>query len=177
MNETERKVKSVLKNEYDRVFKCSKSGIDPSWYAMDRKMMRIRFSKECNYNEVKTLQHFLRTGVPDFVAFNHSYDSVDDYKNKSELGNITDYIFVEVKKRGDGIRSSQLKWLNDFPELDTEVWVVDNEEKVISNKLNWNGLTAKFLADEWLELLKFDPGDPVEINVKDSDTLEVTQKG
>jgi hypothetical protein len=70
-----------------------------------------------------------RSGVPDFLAFNDK----------------AGYKFVEVKKGGDGLRSSQLKWLRDFSGIKAEIWFAKNQE--IEQKLDTENIEAYTFQD------------------------------
>jgi hypothetical protein len=67
--------------------------------------------------------------VPDFLAF-------DDNGN---------YVFIEVKGGGDGLRHSQLKWFKDFQEVNSEIWFTDSNDHV-TQKMDSDNLEAYSLA-------------------------------
>ena len=73
--------------------------------------------------------NLFRPGIPDFLAFNDSGH----------------YKFVEVKGEGDGLRHSQLKWINDFQGINLEIWYADSNESA-TQKIK-GGLDAYSLKD------------------------------
>jgi hypothetical protein len=86
-------------------------------------------SRKVENEGVKDLSNVFRPGVPDFLAFDDNGD----------------YVFIEVKGSGDGLRHSQLKWFKDFQELNTEIWFTDSNEYV-TEKMNAENLEAYSLA-------------------------------
>lgn len=71
------------------------------------------------------LGNAFRPGVPDFLGFD------DD----------GEYLFVEVKGEGDGLRHSQLKWFKNFQDVNSEIWFADSNEG-ITEKMNADRLDA-----------------------------------
>ncbi len=78
---------------------------------------------------VQNLGTVFRPGVPDFLAFDDNGE----------------YTFIEVKGEGDGLRHSQLKWIKDFKELNTEIWFTDSN-KGVTEKMKSENLEAYSLA-------------------------------
>jgi|AntRauMinimDraft_2_1070382.scaffolds.fasta_scaffold00008_29 hypothetical protein len=78
---------------------------------------------------VEDLTNVFRPGVPDFLAFDDNGE----------------YVFIEVKGGGDGLRHSQLKWFRDFQQLNAEIWFTDSNEH-ITQKMDSENLEAYSLA-------------------------------
>lgn len=130
---------------------------------------------------VEGLGNAFRPGVPDFLGFD------DD----------GEYLFVEVKGGGDGLRHSQLKWFKDFRELEAEIWFADSNdgitEKMKSDKLNAYSLKTSGsrsrgnsevkegedgylnvqLPETLAAVMELEPGDLVNWEVKDRSKLEL----
>jgi len=86
-------------------------------------------SQKVKNEGVKNLSNVFRPGVPDFLAFD------DD----------GDYVFIEVKGGGDGLRHSQLKWFRDFQKVNAEIWFTDSNEYV-TEKMNSDNLESYSLS-------------------------------
>lgn len=120
---TEEAAREVMESNWDNVIRTSPAVL---------KDFQQRFPKACELvsrkveeKGVEGLGNVFRPGVPDFLAFD------DDGS----------YCFIEVKGEGDGLRHSQLKWLKDFQDLETEIWFTDSNEKV-TEKMDADKLEA-----------------------------------
>lgn len=97
---------------------------------------------------IEDIGNVFRPGVPDFIAFNDNGE----------------YLFVEVKGEGDGLRHSQLKWFRDFPELNAEIWFADSNE----------GITEKMKSDK---LQAYSLKNPDTANTGDAEVVECEYEG
>lgn len=92
-------------------------------------------SQKVKDEEVEDLSSIFRSGVPDFLAFDDNGD----------------YMFIEVKGEGDGLRHSQLRWFRDFQEVNAEIWFTDSNqgvtEKMDSEKLESHSLVKPETAN------------------------------
>jgi len=86
-------------------------------------------SRKVRDEGVENLGNIFRPGVPDFLAFD------DD----------GDYVFIEVKGEGDGLRHSQLRWFRDFQDVNAEIWFTDSNDGV-TEKMDSDKLEAYSLA-------------------------------
>jgi len=77
----------------------------------------------------KDISDIFKPGVPDFLAFNDTGE----------------YRFVEIKTDGDGLRHTQLKWLKDFNQINSEIWFTTPEE--VEKKLDTEDLNAYSFQD------------------------------
>lgn len=102
-------------------------------------------SQKVKNEGVKDLSNVFRPGVPDFLAFDDNGD----------------YVFIEVKGGGDGLRHSQLRWFRDFQEINAEIWFTDSNEHV-TEKMNSENLEA-------YSLTKPDTADRGEAEIEGSD--------
>ena len=164
MNNTEREIKSVLGNDYDYVFKTHSNKLTTERSIYFISGIRANLSKMAGYDEVKSLNHFFRAGSPDFLAFNTNYNKLDLPDDVDKL-EINDLKFVEVKKREDSLRTSQLDWFKDFNELNAEIWVVSKKEQHRLGKYRPDDFYSKFLPKEMVNMMNWSPGDELEINI------------
>lgn len=86
-------------------------------------------SQKVKNEGVEDLSNVFRPGVPDFLAFDDNGD----------------YVFIEVKGGGDGLRHSQLKWFRDFQKVNSEIWFTDSNEHV-TQKMESDNLDAYRLS-------------------------------
>lgn len=86
-------------------------------------------SQKVRSEGVEDLGNVFRPGVPDFLAFDDNGD----------------YVFIEIKGGGDGLRHSQLRWFRDFQEVNSEIWFTDSNDHV-TEKMNAENLEAYSLA-------------------------------
>lgn len=86
-------------------------------------------SQKVKNEGVEDLSNVFRPGVPDFLAFDDNGD----------------YVFIEVKGGGDGLRHSQLKWFADFQEINAEIWFTDSNDHV-TQKMDSDNLEAYSLS-------------------------------
>lgn len=128
ITDTEEVARQILETNWENVLRATPRKIEE---------FSNEFPKICEevYRRVKEqglegLSNIFRPGVPDFLAFN------DD----------GDYLFVEVKGEGDGLRHSQLKWFRDFSGINCEIWFTDSNEGV-TEKMDSNSLEAYSLRD------------------------------
>lgn len=122
ITDTEKIARDKLEANWDNVLRTTPRAID---------RFEERYPKVCEAvnrkvreQGAKGLGTAFRPGVPDFLGFDDNGE----------------YLFVEVKGEGDGLRHSQLKWFKDFRELEAEIWFADSNEgiteKMKSDKLN-----------------------------------------
>ncbi|MFB6145728.1 MAG: VRR-NUC domain-containing protein [Candidatus Nanohaloarchaea archaeon] len=105
-------------------------------------------NKRVQEKGVKNLGNVFRPGVPDFLAFDDNGD----------------YVFIEVKGEGDGLRHSQLKWFMDFQDVNSEIWFADSNE----------GITEKMRSDR---LNMYSLRKPGSANRGDSEVKDSAEKG
>ena len=86
-------------------------------------------SREVREDAEKDITDIFRPGVPDFLAF----DDTGEYR------------FIEVKTKGDGLRSTQLEWLRDFSHVNAEIWFTRQEE--VEKKLDTGEINAYSFQD------------------------------
>lgn len=164
MNNTERKIKSVLENNYDHVLKTHSNKLTREKSMYFTSGIKANLSKIAGYEEVKSLNHFFRSGSPDFLAFNSNYDNLD-FPDEVDRLEINDLKFVEVKKRQDSLRTSQLDWFKDFNDLSAEIWVVSKKEQHRLGKYRPDDFYSKFLPKEIVNIMNWSAGDELEIDI------------
>lgn len=86
-------------------------------------------SRKVKAEGVEDLSNVFRPGVPDFLAFDDNGE----------------YVFIEIKGGGDGLRHSQLRWFRDFQEVNAEIWFTDSNDAV-TEKMDSDNLEAYSLA-------------------------------
>lgn len=120
---TEEAANEVMESNWDNAIRTSPAVLEDfqEKYPKACELVSNKVSEE----GIDDLGNVFRPGVPDFLAF-------DDDGN---------YCFIEVKGEGDGLRHSQLKWIRDFQDLETEVWFTDSNEK-ITEKMEADKLEA-----------------------------------
>jgi VRR-NUC domain. len=117
-----------LDTQFDEVIRCTPNAIDG--FSERFPSLADRVSSRAQRHGVE-LGNVFRPGVPDFLGV-------------QETG---EYLFVEVKGAGDGLRHSQLKWLRDFRDLEVEVWFVDSNDGA-TERMNSSRLDAYSLKDK-----------------------------
>jgi len=176
MNKTERKVRENLKNSYDYVLKVAKGGIKEcsvqSIYF--EAIIKAKLSSKSDYDELKSLNHFLRSGVPDFLVFDSNYDELEMPGGMDDI-EINNVKFIEVKKYEDSLRMSQLDWFKDFRSLPSEIWIVTEKEGHRLSKYRPKDFTASFIPSEFINLMSWQEGDNLEFSIKSSETIEITR--
>lgn len=176
MNDTEHEIKKVLQNNFDFVFKCDSKNLRNKKSVYLQSSVKAKLSSIAGYNEVKSMKHFFRSGVPDFLAFNSNFGDIENPKNNISNIEISDIKFVEVKKREDSVRPSQLTWFSDFNELPAEIWVVSGKEKHRLSTYRPEYFTSTFIPEEFMNLMSWDKGDNLEFEIKNENTIEITRK-
>lgn len=177
ITDTEKIARDKLESNWDNVLRTTPRAIEE---------FEERFPGACEavnrrvqQGGVDGLGNVFRPGVPDFLGFD------DD----------GEYLFVEVKGEGDGLRHSQLKWLREFRDLNVEIWFADSNEgiteKMNSGKLNMyslknpgsanrgkaevkdgeNGFLNVQLPETLAAAMELEEGDSVSWNVKDRSEL------
>jgi len=164
MNNTEREIKSVLENNYDHVLKTHSNKLTRKKSIYFTSGIKAILSKMAGYEEVKSLNHFFRAGSPDFLAFNSNYDKLN-LPDEFDRLEINDLKFVEVKKRQDSLRTSQLDWFKDFNDLNAEIWVVSKKEQHRLGKYRPDDFYSKFLPKEIVNMMNWSAGDELEIDI------------
>ena len=86
-------------------------------------------SEKVREEGVEDLSNVFRPGVPDFLAFDDNGD----------------YVFIEIKGGGDGLRHSQLRWFRDFQDVNSEIWFTDSNE-FVTEKMDSDNLEAYSLS-------------------------------
>lgn len=123
LTETEKAAREVLESNWDNVIRTSPGVLEDFQEKYPKACDLV--SRKVQEEGVEELGNVFRPGIPDFLAFDDTGE----------------YCFVEVKGEGDGLRHSQLKWLRDFRELETEIWFTDSNEKV-TEKMDADGIEA-----------------------------------
>lgn len=122
ITDTEKIARDKLEANWDNVLRTTPRAIEQFEQVYPNVCEAV--NREVQQQGAKGLGNAFRPGVPDFLGFD------DD----------GEYIFVEVKGEGDGLRHSQLKWFKDFQQLNSEIWFTDSNdgitEKMNSDKLN-----------------------------------------
>jgi hypothetical protein len=135
-----------LQARFDEVVRCTPNAIDR--FSQRFPELADQVSSRAREQDVD-LGNVFRPGVPDFLGV-------------QETG---EYLFVEVKGAGDGLRHSQLKWLRDFGDLDAEVWFVDSNdgstERIGSSRLE--AYSLKDRAGTGSEVVETEDGLAVQI--------------
>lgn len=175
MNDTENKIKNVLENNYDHVFKTDSNKLMRENAIHFTSGIKANLSKLSGYEEVKSLNHFFRTGVPDLLAFNSNKNEIDLIKEIDKL-EIEDLKFVEVKKREDSLRTTQLDWFKDFNNLPAEIWVVSEKNHHKLGKYRPSDFYSKFLPEEIVNMMNWRPGDNLEIEIINENKLIIEKK-
>lgn len=116
-----------LETRFDEVLRCTPNAIER--FSDEQPKLADQVSKKAQEAGLE-LGNVFRPGVPDFLGV-------------QETG---EYLFVEVKGAGDGLRHSQLKWLRDFGDLDTEIWFVNSNDGV-TERMDSSRLESYSLKD------------------------------
>ena len=109
---TEEAAREVMESNWENVIRTSPAVLEDFQEKYPKACELV--SRKVEQEGIEGLGNVFRPGVPDFLAFD------DDGS----------YCFIEVKGEGDGLRHSQLKWLKDFQDLETEIWFTDSNDKV-----------------------------------------------
>lgn len=143
ITDTEKIARDKLESNWDNVLRTTPNAIEQ--FEQEYPNVCEAVNRRVQKQGVKGLGNAFRPGVPDFLGFD------DD----------GEYLFVEVKGEGDGLRHSQLKWFKDFQEVNSEIWFADSNEG-ITEKMNSDKLNAYSLKK---------PGstDRGEVEVRESD--------
>ncbi|MFB6203961.1 MAG: VRR-NUC domain-containing protein [Candidatus Nanohaloarchaea archaeon] len=176
---TEEIARQVLESNFDNVLRTTPNTIQE--FQEEYPKICDEVSRRVRAQGVEELGNAFRPGVPDFLAFDDTGE----------------YLFVEVKGEGDGLRHSQLKWFRDFREVNAEIWFTDSNEgvteKMESGRLEAYSLKKPDSADsgesEVLDgergflnvqipetlgaVMEMEPGDTVSWSIKDRSTLEL----
>lgn len=114
LTESEQYVEELLSSNWDNVVR-STPGIKEDLEGKYPELSET-ISRKIKKHTKSEFSNIFRPGVPDFMAFNDNGE----------------YLFVEVKSSGDGLRGTQLKWLRDFTGVNMEIWFADerNIEKL-----------------------------------------------
>lgn len=122
ITDTEKIARDKLESNWDNVLRTTPRAIEEFEERYPNVCEAV--NRKVQEQGAEGLGNAFRPGVPDFLGFD------DD----------GEYIFVEVKGEGDGLRHSQLKWFRDFQDLSAEIWFADSNdgitEKMKSNRLN-----------------------------------------
>ena len=120
--------RQVLVSNWDNVLRTTPRAIEK--FEEDYPRACELVSEKVRNEGVENLGSVFRPGVPDFLGFD------DD----------GDYLFVEVKGEGDGLRHSQLKWFRDFGQLRSQIWFTDSndgvKEKMETDRLDSYSLSS-----------------------------------
>ncbi len=127
ITDTEKIAWDKIQSNWDNFLRTTPTAIEE----FEEKYPRICevVSQKVKNEGVEGLSNVFRPGVPDFLAFDNNGD----------------YVFIEVKGGGDGLRHSQLKWFRDFQEVNAEIWFTDSNEHV-TQKMESDKLEAYSLA-------------------------------
>lgn len=179
ITDTEKIARDKLEANWDNVLRTTPKAIEEFEEMYPRVCEAV--NRKVQEQGIEGLGNAFRPGVPDFLGFD------DD----------GEYIFVEVKGEGDGLRHSQLKWFKDFRELEAEIWFADSNEgiteKMKSDKLNAyslktsgsrsrgdsevkeseDGYLSVQLPETLAAVMELEPGDLVNWEVKDRSKLEL----
>lgn len=180
ITDTEEIARGIIESNWDNVLRTTPNAIE---------QFEERYPKACEtvnrkvqQQGVKGLGNVFRPGVPDFLAFDDNGE----------------YVFIEVKGGGDGLRHSQLKWFRDFRDINCEIWFADSNEGV-TEKMNSDRLEAYTLKkpetantgeaeaktsgekgflnvqlpETLAAVMNLEEGDRVSWSVKDRSTLEL----
>lgn len=141
LTDSEESAESVLDSNWDFVVRTSPGRLKDLQGRFPNVAERVgrRVKGDCG----EAVSSIFRPGVPDFLGFD-------------EDGS---YVFVEVKSGGDGLRSSQLKWLSDFEGVNAEIWFVEDGD--IDDSLDLNEFGSFSLVDKM--------GDSSNFNVREGD--------
>lgn len=115
LTDTETFVLRHLENSWENAVRCTPAVRDRIESNEDRHQRRVLEMIESDKTNQKPV---FTPGVPDFLAFNSA-----------------EYLFVEAKGEGDGLRHTQLRWIMNNSELETEIWFTENNNQ-ISDKLS-----------------------------------------
>jgi|GEM_PF-528025 len=112
LTETEEVVESILESNWDYVVRTS-PGVLTDFEQRFPKICEL-VSIKASEDGVEDLSSVFIPGVPDFMGFDDNGE----------------YVFVEVKGEGDGLRHTQLKWFMKFQGLNSEIWFTDSNDSV-----------------------------------------------
>ena len=133
ITDTEKVAFDKIQSNWDNILRTTPKAIEE--FEKDYPKLCDLVSQKVQSEGVKNLGNVFRPGVPDFLAFDDTGE----------------YVFIEIKGGGDGLRHSQLKWFRDFQEINSEIWFTDSNQKVTdkmkSDKLNAYSLTKPDSAD------------------------------
>lgn len=120
---TEKIARDIIESNWDNVLRTTPLAIEKFEEKYPRACEVV--NRKAEEHGVENLGNVFRPGVPDFLGFDDNGE----------------YVFIEVKGEGDGLRHSQLKWFRDFGELNSEIWFTDSNEG-ITEKMNSDKLNA-----------------------------------
>lgn len=123
ITDTEKIGRDILESNYENVLRTTPKVIEKFEERYPKACELV--SKKAREEDIEELGNVFRPGVPDFLGFNDNGE----------------YVFVEVKGEGDGLRHSQLKWFRDFGDLECEIWFTDSNEG-ITEKMNADNLNV-----------------------------------
>ncbi len=130
-NRCEEKAMRILAEQYDRVVNINGKQVWKKIGIPQTKRLNQHFNRQTGM-EPASIGFYFRKGVPDVLAFSWNGDELD-------------YKFVEVKKSGTSVRESQVLWMTDFSELNSEIWYIDDGD---THGLV-NELDAPFIEDKF----------------------------
>jgi len=119
ITDTEKIGKDILEANRDNVLRTTPLAIE-KFEEKHPELCKL-VSRKVEEQGIEDLGNVFRPGVPDFLGFDDTGD----------------YVFVEVKGEGDGLRHSQLKWFRDFQGINAEIWFTDSND----------GITEKMSSD------------------------------
>jgi len=128
LNASEEYAETILDSNWDYVVRTTPGMLED----LEEKYPQICdvISREVRQDAQRDISDIFRPGVPDFLAFNDTGE----------------YTFVEVKMGGDGLRHTQLKWLKDFNQVESEVWFTRPEK--IEEKMDAGNIEAYTFNDK-----------------------------
>lgn len=127
LTHSEEYAESILESNWDHVVRTTPGMLED----LEEKYPKICevISREVRNDAEKNISNIFRPGVPDFLAFD-------------ETG---EYSFVEVKTDGDGLRHTQLKWMRDFNQVESEIWFTKQNE--VEKQLDTENIQAYTFQD------------------------------
>jgi|APHM01.1.fsa_nt_gi VRR-NUC domain. len=126
LTDTETFVLRHLENSWENVLRCTPAArerLHPDKNSSHKHVLQMIEEDKDNQKPVFT------PGVPDFLAFNTE-----------------EYLFIEAKGEGDGLRHTQLRWLMDNKNLRTEICFTE-DNKQISSKLSSEDVSSYTFGD------------------------------
>jgi len=124
---SEEYAESILESNWDHVVRTTSGMLED----LEKKYPKICevISREVRKDAEKDISNIFKPGVPDFLAFDENGE----------------YSFVEVKTDGDGLRHTQLKWMRDFNQVESEIWFTKQDQ--VEKKLDTENIQAYSFQD------------------------------